>query len=225
MNKPKRRAIILFAKDPVCGRVKTRLASLLDAETTLKLYLHFLTAGLSLLESAQRADRFIAVAPPLTSEYFKSNPRLEAFAIFTQEGDDLGRRMRNAFVQCFEEGYERVVIVGADSPSLPVEYVQRALDSEEALTLGPAIDGGYYLIGMGPRQVEIFDNVHWGTGSVLADTGANARREGVEVELLPVWYDVDRPDDLRFLKTHMELTKDSKESAHSLLKFLETLEL
>ncbi|PIR00746.1 MAG: hypothetical protein COV66_04780 [Nitrospinae bacterium CG11_big_fil_rev_8_21_14_0_20_45_15] len=225
MNKPKRRAIILFAKDPVCGRVKTRLASLLDEETTLKLYLHFLTAGLSLLESVQGADRFIAVAPPLTSEYFQSNPRLAAFAIFTQEGDDLGQRMRQAFAQCFEDGYERVVIVGADSPSLPVEYVQRALDSDQALTLGPAVDGGYYLIGMGPQRVEIFENVHWGTGSVLSDTGANARREGVEVELLPVWYDVDRPEDLRFLKTHMELSRDSKESAQTLLKFLETLEL
>jgi uncharacterized protein len=225
MKKPKRRAIILFAKDPVRGRVKTRLASLLDEETTLKLYLHFLTVGLSLLESVQGADRFVAVAPPLTSGYFQSNSRLEAFTIFTQEGDDLGQRMRNAFAQCFEDGYERVVIVGADSPSLPVEYVQRALDSDKTLTLGPAVDGGYYLIGMGPGQVEIFENVHWGTGSVLADTGANAHREGIDVELLPVWYDVDRPEDLRFLKTHMELSRDSKESAQTLLKFLETLEL
>ncbi len=225
MKKPQKRAIILFAKDPVPGRVKTRLSSLLDEETTLKLYLHFLTAGLSLLESVQGADSFIAVAPPLTSEYFRSNPELESFKIFTQDGDDLGQRMRRAFLQSFEEGYERVVIIGTDSPSLPVEYIQRALDSDRSLTLGPAVDGGYYLIGMGPKVVEVFDNIHWGTSSVLSETGANARRLGVDVESLPVWYDVDRPEDLRFLKTHLDLTEDSNETAESLLKFLETLEL
>jgi len=225
MNKHQKKALVLFAKDPAPGKVKTRLSGLLDEDTILKLYIHFLAAGFKMLASVKGADPVIAVAPPIASDFFQANPSAKSFEIFSQEGADLGQRMRQAILKCFDNGYERTVIIGADSPNLPVEYIQRALDSEEPLTLGPSVDGGYYLIGMGPKLIDVFDNVQWGTETALAETGANARKKGYGVELLPVWYDIDRPEDLRYLKTHMELSGGNDETAKSLLEFLETLEL
>ena len=91
-----------------------------------------------------------------------------------------------------------------ECPSLPAPYIRQALESAKDLAIGPSSDGGYYLIGMGEKRVDVFDGVAWGTESVLTQTLERVRRSGADVELLPLWYDVDRPEDLRFLKTHLE---------------------
>jgi len=203
----KENALVLFARDPVPGKVKTRLGPLLDAETICNLYTRFLDDSLDKLRRVNEADGFVGVYPALETGYFNHPGDLASVSVFVQQGEDLGERMRNAFVEGFARGYRRVVIVGSDSPSLPVEYIRMAFRSEKDVVLGPATDGGYYLIGMKGRMVEVFDGIEWGGDRVLSDTLVRIKAAGVGIEALPVWYDVDRPEDLKFLHSHLNLLR------------------
>jgi hypothetical protein len=203
------KALVLFARDPVAGKVKTRLRQMLDEGTTLRLYTSFLQDSIDKLLQLENIKRLIGITPSLTSGFFNSwneDPRVE---LFIQQGEDLGDRMRNAFAQQFLSGSEKVVIIGSDSPTLPVEYIEQAFASEKDIVLGPSTDGGYYLIGMNRKLVDVFSQVSWGTDRVLEQTLARIRQQAVQLELLPVWYDVDFPEDLRFLKVHSDLMVQS----------------
>jgi uncharacterized protein len=204
MTQSAARALILFAKDPVEGQVKTRLSSLLDAQTILSLYRHFLRDSVEKVCSVAEVDRFIGIASDPKTDYFEDVSRNHPVQLFVQEGGNLGERMRRAFEDRFKEGYERVVIIGADSPTLPTAYIAQALQSEKEVVIGPSTDGGYYLIGMHGKVADIFEGVPWGTDRVLSETLNVLKDRQAQVELLPVWYDVDLPEDLRFLKTHLE---------------------
>ena len=204
MTVARRSALILFAKDPVEGRVKTRLGSLLDPKTTLNLYLCFLDDSIAKIHAVAKVDRFIGVASEPQTGYFENLSYHPPARLFVQEGEDLGQRMHRAFEDRFQEGYQRVVIIGSDSPTLPTAYIEQALQSEKEVVIGPSTDGGYYLIGMRGMVTELFAGIDWGTGRVLADTLKALQEQGVPAGLLPVWYDVDLPEDLRFLKTHLE---------------------
>jgi rSAM/selenodomain-associated transferase 1 len=194
----------LFAKDPVQGKVKTRLEPCLGTDRILDLYRAFLADSLEKICSVEGVDRFVEVASAPESGFFfawENDPRIRRIGV--QEGRDLGERMRRAFEKYFAAGYETVVLVGSDSPSLPRAYIEEAFRVSAGLTLGPSTDGGYYLIGMAGSLAEVFDGVPWGTGVVLDETLARVRTRGIGLHLLPVWYDVDQPADLRFLKTHL----------------------
>ena len=197
-------ALILFARDPVLGKVKTRLSPFLDEDVILRLYTCFLNDSLKKIRQIKNADCFVGIAPSNDSGFFTGTPDSD-IRLFIQEGEGLGDKMRKAMQDRFAEGYERVVIIGSDSPSLPVSYLSRALGSDKDIVIGPSTDGGYYLIGMKGRVVEVFDGVTWGTEKVLRETCERLGKNGVELELLPVWYDVDSPEDLKFFKTHLEL--------------------
>ena len=204
MTRTSTRAVILFARDPVEGQVKTRLSSLLDAPAILNLYRHFLRDSIEKICSVTEVDRFIGIASDPKTNYFDEVSQNYPVHLFVQKGADLGERMRQAFADRFNEGYESVVIIGSDSPTLPGAYITQALQSEKEVVIGPSTDGGYYLIGMKGKVTDIFDGVAWGTETVLSETLEVLRDRQAEAELLPVWYDVDLPDDLRFLKTHLE---------------------
>jgi rSAM/selenodomain-associated transferase 1 len=123
-------------------------------------------------------------------------------AVFlAQRGATLGERMRNAASDLLERGFGRVVLVGADLPTLPAAYVEDALERltrpHESLVLGPSEDGGYYLIGLTHVHDELFDGIRWGTADVLRRTQEAAAALRLPVELLPIWYDVDLPSDLQ----------------------------
>jgi rSAM/selenodomain-associated transferase 1 len=219
-------ALVLFAKDPVEGQVKTRLNSLLDAPTILSLYHHFLRDSIEKVGSILEADRFIGIASAPTSDYFDEVSRNYPIRLFIQEGETLGERMRQTFQDRFEEGYERVVIIGADSPTLPTAYIEQALQSEKEVVIGPSTDGGYYLIGMQGRVTDIFGGVPWGTDRVLSETLKVLKDQQAQAELLPVWYDVDLPEDLRFLKTHLEwMAHAGLKGGRATLEFLNQLHL
>ena len=198
-------ALILFARDPVVGQVKTRLNPFLDPQTIFDLYLCFLADSIDTLCLVESADRFVGIKPSNLSGYFDRLDPSCAISVFVQEGQDLGERMQNAFASRFAEGYGKVVIVGADSPSLPTKYIHQAFASNRDVVLGPSVDGGYYLIGMCGSVVDLFGGVAWGGDTVLEQTRERLERRGASLELLPAWYDVDRPEDLKFLKTHLEL--------------------
>jgi rSAM/selenodomain-associated transferase 1 len=163
------------------------------------------------LRTALLRDTLAAVAPidaqkavlytPLDGE--DEIQRMTPFdAIFLgQRGTTLGERMRNGASDLVARGFGRVVLVGADLPTLPAAYIVDALERltqpQEALVLGPSEDGGYYLIGLTHVHDELFDGIPWGTEDVLRRTREAAAALRLTVELLPIWYDVDRPSDLQ----------------------------
>jgi uncharacterized protein len=204
MIKKNKNALVVFARDPLIGQVKTRLNPFLDLQTTCSLYTCFLSDSLETICAVEPADHFVGIYPSSTSGYFERlDPSL--ISTFLQEGRDLGDRMKNTFSKKFAEGYEQVAIIGADSPSLPVDYIRQALVSREDVVLGPSVDGGYYLIAMRRELIDLFENITWGSATVLKDTCSILKSNSVSLELLPVWYDVDQSGDLIFLKTHLEL--------------------
>jgi len=208
MDKNKDNAVILFARDPILGQVKTRLSPSLDDETILKLYTCFVEDSLEKIRQVDNAKCFVGISPDNHSGFFEGIESL-GMNLFTQQGKDLGDKMRQAFVDRFAEGYKKVVIIGSDSPSLPVSYINKALASEKDLVLGPSTDGGYYLIAMSGKVSEVFSGVAWGTKHVLDETLKKIKGERASLELLPIWYDVDSPDDLKFLNTHLKLIAHS----------------
>jgi uncharacterized protein len=226
MTKTKTKAIILFARDPVVGQVKTRLQPFLSEALIFELYTHFLQDSIQKIGCVKSADRFIGVYPSDVSGFFSRLNDEFALEIFFQAGNSLGEKMANAFQDRFVEGYEQVVIIGSDSPSLPVAIIEQALNSEKELTLGPSTDGGYYLIGMSGKLVNVFEGVDWGSDKVLAQTLERVKKSGCSLELLPPWYDVDRPEDLKFLQTHLQLIEQSgQESTGGTGKFLKGLDI
>ena len=208
MDKNKDNAVILFARDPILGQVKTRLSPSLDDETILKLYTCFVEDSLEKIRQVDNAKCFVGISPDNHSGFFEGIESL-GMNLFTQQGKDLGDKMRQAFVDRFAEGYKKVVIIGSDSPSLPVSYINKALASEKDLVLGPSTDGGYYLIAMSGKVSEVFSGVAWGTKHVLDETLKKLKGARASLELLPIWYDVDSPDDLKFLNTHLKLNAHS----------------
>ncbi len=209
MAKTHDNALILFARDPILGKVKTRLSPFLADETILRLYTCFLQDSIKNIMQVENVDRFVGVAPSNESGFF-TETLVSDIRLFVQEGEKLGDKMRRAIQDRLAEGYERVVIIGSDSPSLPVSYIYRALSSDKDMILGPSTDGGYYLIGMRGKVVEVFNGVTWGTETVLRETCEHLEQNGASLELLPVWYDVDSPEDLKFFKTHLDLIEKAR---------------
>ena len=226
MAKQNKNALVIFARDPVVGQVKTRLNPFLDLQTTCDLYTCFLSDSLDKICAVESTDCFVGIYPSSSSGYFeKLDPSL-SINTFVQEGKDLGDRMKNTFSARFADGYEEVVIIGADSPSLPLVYIEQAFSSEKDVVLGPSIDGGYYLIGMRGNLTDVFDGIAWSGDRVLKDTFCKLESNDVSLELLPVWYDVDRSNDLIFLKTHLELMSAVGQNEGALTKkFLSELSL
>jgi len=141
-----------------------------------------------------------------------------------QRGATLGERMRNGASDLLALGFGCVVLVGADLPTLPAAYIVNALERltqpRESLILGPAEDGGYYLIGLTRVHDELFDGIPWGTPDVLHRTLEAAGALRLRVELLPVWYDVDLSSDLKRL---WQRTADGDPVAHHTRAWLETV--
>ena len=128
-----------------------------------------------------------------------------SFPYKKQAGGNLGNRMTHAFNDAFQKGSQRVIIIGTDCPELMTDHLQLAFDSlnDNHLVLGPAFDGGYYLIGLRKDANNIaipklFRNIEWGSSSVLDTTSKNARFLDISVNLLPSLHDVDRPEDISF---------------------------
>jgi uncharacterized protein len=163
------------------------------------------------LRTALLRDTFAVVAPIDAQKAVLYTPRDGAAEIerltpfdalfLAQHGETLGERMRNGANDLLACGFEPVVLVGADLPTLPTAYIADALERlrryPASLVLGPAEDGGYYLIGLTEVHPELFDDIPWGTADVFHRTQGAAAGLRLKVELLPMWHDVDRPSDLQ----------------------------
>lgn len=192
------RSLIIFAKHPSPGRVKTRLSPPLSPETAAELYRCMLCDTIAMARRLPDLRLCLYYQDDAgAGGYFASlAPGVEARP---QRGIDLGERMANAFRDQFRDGADRVAIIGSDSPDLPGEYILKAydlLDGGDDGVFGPAEDGGYYLLAMGRMWRELFAGLPWSSGDLLNASLERGRGAGMRVSLLPEWYDMDTSADL-----------------------------
>jgi rSAM/selenodomain-associated transferase 2/rSAM/selenodomain-associated transferase 1 len=194
-----RQALVVMARVPSGRRGKSRLTRELGGDH-LELRRALLLDTLDVVRGFATADLFIAFEPA------ESLGEMRALVgnrgrLFPQQGDTLGDRMRNAFDRLFAAGYSTVVMIGSDLPSLPPSHVAQAFqhlqDRLDALVIGPASDGGYYLIGMRRLCPALFTAIPWSTADVLTATTSIAEKCGLPVLFVAPWHDVDTVDDLR----------------------------
>ncbi|MBN8588263.1 MAG: TIGR04282 family arsenosugar biosynthesis glycosyltransferase [Rhodothermia bacterium] len=195
-------ALLVFAKQPIPGAVKTRLTTLLTSEEAADLYTAFLKDALAQYATLG-ADIRLYVAPPgnIPPEWLPESVR-----VFHQKGKGLGERMLFAFLETFKAGYERIAIIGTDHPTLPTTFLEmafEALKDRYSMVIGPTDDGGYYLLGMNEWYPEVFENMTYSHPDVFEQTLGRMEETDATVTILPEWYDVDLPNDLSRLITDM----------------------
>lgn len=180
----------IFAKHWEPGKVKTRLAKTIGESRAATLHALFVSTLVERLGQVGER-RVIAFWPPQSQAPFAALAR-SRFEIWPQSSGDLGQRMQAFFTQGLMAA-QRVVLIGSDSPDLPLELIDeafRALQSHEVV-LGPSADGGYYLIGLARQVPPIFDDISWSTPEVWPQTTSRLKAAGIAWHELPTWYDVD----------------------------------
>lgn len=212
-------ALVIFAKAPIPGQVKTRLCPPLTPDEAATLHGSFVLdtverTKVAVLKLKLSLDRYLACAPSATHVFFKIMEERQGVKLLDQVGDNLGARMNQAFQTVFAQGYRQVLLMGTDVPTLPLEYFEQALTSLENhdLVLGPALDGGYYLIGLKRMAPELFVDIPWSADQVLRLTQKSAERIGLKAFLISPWRDVDTLADLEALIE--ACTVESKKPKH-----------
>ncbi len=191
--------IIIFTRYPAPGKTKTRLIPALGADGAALLYRNMTQHAMDVVKGLAKTRDF-----SLEIRYYEGNRELISkwlgIELFYREqtGPDLGERMWRAFQDAFQEGRTRVLIIGCDCPGIHGEILETALErlAEYDLVLGPANDGGYYLVGLSTPCRPLFRNVTWGSNEVLAQTLTIARECGLSVGFVDALDDIDRPEDL-----------------------------
>ena len=195
---------ILFAKKPEAGSVKTRLQPEFSPIESVELYTNFAKDCIENLARASIDRRLIAYTPSDAEKTLRElNRSFASFEYYPQGSGNLGLRLERVFNFVFSKGGERVVALGTDTPTLPVNYINSAFDllGHNDVVLGPAMDGGYYLIGSRIDVGDLFRDISWGTDNVFEQT--IDRLKATSFSLLPPWYDIDRPSDVKFLIAHL----------------------
>lgn len=205
MDRNRQARLILFTRYPEPGRTKTRLIPALGAQGAAALQRRM--SEVIIGQMMQFAGQY-PVSPEI--RYADGNQQaMEAWLssdipCLAQGEGDLGDRLRRAFAQAFTQGAQAVVVIGADCPGLtPALFAQAfaALDTQD-LVLGPAMDGGYYLVGLNQPAPTLFSEISWGSGEVLAATLKQAQALALSTHMLEPLADVDRPEDLRHFDYH-----------------------
>jgi len=196
--------IILFAKYPARGKVKTRLTPFLNKTQTLELYVSMLADTTGMLEKSG-PDILVYCYPAGSVKAFRKFYG-KGMDCRSQSGKGLGERMKNAFLNTFGSGYSRAVLVGCDIPGLSGRIIRAAFRGlkNKGITIGPAVDGGYYLIGFDRDSflADIFTEIHWGSSSVFADTLKIIKENSRKAVILPELRDLDTIKDLVFFAGH-----------------------
>lgn len=205
MQKARRERFILFTRYPLPGRAKTRLIPALGCQGAADVQRR-MTEVVCAEMLRLRRHRPVSLEIRYTDgDEASLRDWLRIQAAYRPQGrGNLGGRLWRSFSKAFAGGARRVVAVGSDCPALSHRTAAKALDKLKRydLVLGPAKDGGYYLIGLASPQPELFTGISWGTGEVLAQTLMAARSRGLSFFLLEPLADVDRPEDLRHLHNH-----------------------
>lgn len=207
-------ALVLMAKAPLAGQVKTRLIGALSAEDAADLYAAFLSDTFAVMEEVadeRETVRLVLCYTPAGEEEAFEKVEREGSLMLAQRGDSLGERLEHCFTALFEHGFDSVVIIGGDSPTLPVENLLTAFESltdEDEIVIGPAEDDGYYLIGMRKLHPRVLEDIPWSTNEVLAVTRRRIQEAKLNLIELPVCYDVDTPEALQRLRQELKEQKE-----------------
>jgi uncharacterized protein len=192
-------ALVIFARVPRPGQVKTRLTPEFSQEDACEI--HRALVGDVVERSARclagRASIYLAWSEALVGSPGIEGPPAGVIEE-VQSGNDLGERMALALQGKLRAGFKQAVILGSDSPTLPADHLIAAFDALRGaeVVLGPADDGGYYLVGMSHLHLEIFHGIQWGTSGVLAATRQRLKKSGTRYSELGMWHDVDTVADV-----------------------------
>lgn len=187
-------ALVIFVRNPISGQVKTRLAKDIGDERALAIYLQLLQHTLEITRSLS-FRKFIYYADEVSDYDLWSVP---GYTKRKQRGNDLGERMLNAFKELFDQGFTRIIIIGSDCLQLKTDTLEKAvalLESNSAV-IGPASDGGYYLIGLTKFYPDLFIDKPWSTNKVFAKTIDDLINQGISYTLLEELNDIDDATDL-----------------------------
>ena len=206
MNKTPDSNLLIFCKYPLAGKAKTRLIPALGAEVAAQLHRRLAESAIGMARSWKQIS--LEKVNRITVHYTGAGEK-DFYSWLGSDLDyqeqptgNLGQRMGTAFESAFKCGIEQAIGIGTDVPTLTATILQQADKNLEDhdLVLGPAADGGYYLIGMNSFHPELFVGIDWGTGHVYRQTQEIASQMGLRVVTLPVLSDIDRPEDLNLLK-------------------------
>jgi len=223
-------ALAVMTKAPQAGRVKTRLVPPLTPEQAAELNKCFLRDTAAAISSAcSRSETAtgacgIAVYTPVGAESAYTDILPADFSLLPQRGEKFGERLYFAVEDLFDCGFESVCLIDSDSPTVPAENFQQAVEllrmSEDRVVLGPSDDGGYYLIGVKKPHRHLFDQIDWSTERVLIQTMQRATEIGLELKLLPTGYDVDDGVSLQRLRRELLANTTSADAAPHTREFL-----
>lgn len=194
-----KQALLIFAKRPLPGKVKTRLVPPLSPEQAAYLYRCMLGDVMAMVASFTDLSLYLFYEDiGGAREYFAGiAPGIKSLP---QEGKDLGERMAEAFRVVFAMGHGSAVVIGTDAPDLPPAFIEEAFgrleSGKDKAVFGPCEDGGYYLLGITRLHCALFRDLPWSSGALLGESLKRAQEAGIEVSLLPMWHDVDTAADL-----------------------------
>ncbi len=185
--------LLIFTRNPELGKCKTRLAATIGDDAALEIYKFLLAHTVSVTKNLNVHKQVHYSVKVRENDSWDET----VFQKKQQEGDDLGQRMMHAFEEGFAEGFERIIIIGSDLYDLSQNDLENAFQSlhDHDFVIGPASDGGYYLLGMKKLKASLFQNKKWGTSTVLKDSLANLDTE--KVHILPTRNDVDYYEDIK----------------------------
>ena len=199
----KKNLLIIFVKNSILGKVKTRLAKTIGDVAAFKVYSK-LVAITENATSTSTADKHIYFSDVIIPSKWKNDKK------FVQQGEDLGIRMQNAFQNGFDLGYENILLIGSDLPDISKEIIESGFDSlqQNDVVFGPAEDGGYYLVGMSEMNTCIFQNKPWSQSELLAITLSQLKEDQKSIGITKTLNDIDTFEDLinsNFCKKNSEI--------------------
>ncbi len=203
MEENKDRLLLIFTRNPKLGKCKTRLAATIGEKAALEIYMILLQHTAEITKKL-KCSKEVHYSDEISANDLWDNTN---YTKHLQKGNDLGERMYNAFKSGFQEGYKKIIIIGSDIYDLNTEIIEEAFKEMENsdFVIGPAADGGYYLLGMKSLNKEIFYNKHWGTDKVLEDTLNNLNHK--KVKLLQTKNDIDVYEDLKSIDVFQSFLK------------------
>ncbi|MBI3909911.1 MAG: TIGR04282 family arsenosugar biosynthesis glycosyltransferase [Armatimonadetes bacterium] len=198
-----RAVIVVMAKAPRPGRVKTRLIPVLGTEGAAALHRCFLADTLALARAVGGTD--VALVAPSADAALLAPVLPDAVPVVAQTGDGLAAGLEFAMAHFAAAGYQRILLFNSDSPHLPAPHLAEALTTlaDADLVAGPTEDGGYYLVGARQPWPGLFEGGRMGTGGALTALLEQAAARGLRTRVLASWFDVDTPPDLERLVSHL----------------------
>jgi rSAM/selenodomain-associated transferase 1 len=215
------RCLMVFVRHPEPGKVKTRLAQAYGDRFAAELYGYFVD---DLLEALERGSYRLEIAFTPAEKELEIRRRFGGrFSYTPQEGKGLGERMEKAFRCCFAKGFAAALLIGSDFPDLTAEVIEgafHALENGHDAVVGPAFDGGYYLIGFRSAAFDpgVFKEMPWGESTVCEKTLNNLHARGYRISLAPAWHDIDTGEDLAALQARHASTPFSNSRTMAFLR-------